>query len=61
MTNWQKPIKQIRGHSDVVRQIVVNQAQTLFASVSEDGTIIVWGAWLEPKPLQRFGGIHRLG
>jgi WD40 repeat protein len=61
MTNWQKPIKRIRGHSGPVRQIVVNQAETLFASVSDDGTIIVWGAPLEPKPLQRYGGIHRLG
>jgi hypothetical protein len=61
MKDWQRPAKQIRGHSAPVRQIVVNQAQTLFASVSDDGTIIVWGAWLEPKPLQRYGGIHRLG
>jgi WD40 repeat protein len=43
----------IIGHTDTVRQIVAHPSQQLFVSSSDDGTVIVWGAFETPRPVIR--------
>jgi WD40 repeat protein len=51
----------LAGHSGIVRQIVRHPSLPLFASISEDGTIILWGSPREPQPMRRIGQGPTLG
>jgi WD40 repeat protein len=47
------------GHSQIVREILVHPTLPLLISLSEDGTIILWGSPREPQPFRRAGGLGR--
>jgi WD40 repeat protein len=49
--------KALIGHSEIVREILVHPTLPLLVSLSEDGTIILWGSPYEPQPFRRIGGL----
>lgn len=49
------------GHSGVVNHIAAHPSLPLFASASDDGTIILWGNPREPLPMRRIGVPRILG
>jgi WD40 repeat protein len=61
LTSWEGHRATLDGHSEIVKTILMLPNMSAFLSASEDGTIILWGAPLEPQPLRRIGGIHPLG
>lgn len=52
---------QLIGHQDTVRQIIRHETLPVFVSLSEDGTIILWGAPLDPQPVRRGAGARLFG
>jgi WD40 repeat protein len=57
LTSWEGRRATLEGHSEIVKTILMLPNVSAFISVSEDGTIILWGAPLDPQPLRRIGGL----
>jgi hypothetical protein len=57
LTSWEGRRATLNGHSEIVTTILMLPNVSAFLSASEDGTLILWGAPLDPQPFRRIGGL----
>lgn len=54
-------VEPLIGHSGIVTDIVFHRTEPVFASVSEDGTLIVWASLVEPQATRYVSGGWPIG